>query len=432
MDKNTPSYNLNVVVRETGIKPDTLRAWERRYGLPDPVRTEGGHRLYSSRDIDMIRWFMARQDEGMRISQAVKMWKDLSGEGVDPLNPSRRSGEVQPLLEGLSDDSALVRLREAWMDACAQFDEFAAEQILAQAFARYPVELVVVEVLQKGLSHIGEAWFEGNMTVQQEHFASNLAMRKLNALLSAAPAPTRGERILTACPTGEWHVFPPLLATLILRYHGWDVTHLGANVPLEDLEATLSQVKPDLVIYVATQLNTADALLEVAWLMDEKGQPFAFGGRIFTQLEQLSAKIPGYYLGGQLRQIATTVQEIFTGQQNANLGFPVSQEFAKVQRGFEQALPDVHTALMQRYVDAGMELGLISMINQQMASKIRAGLQFGDLTLIGGEITWVRTLLENNAMPRSMMDGYLKAYMDILAEKMGEEGTLILDWLQTQ
>ncbi|MCB2179561.1 MerR family transcriptional regulator [bacterium] len=432
MDKNTPSYNLNVVVRETGIKPDTLRAWERRYGLPDPVRTEGGHRLYSSRDIDMIRWFLARQDEGMRISQAVKMWNDLSADGVDPLNPSRRSEDVQPVLEGLTDDSALVRLRESWVDACAQFDEFAAEQILAQAFARYPVELVVVEVLQKGLSQIGEAWYKGGMTVQQEHFASNLALRKLNALLSAAPAPTRKERILIACPPGEWHVFATLLATLILRYHGWDVTNLGANVPVEDLEATLGQVQPDLVIYVATQLNTANALLEVAQLMEDKGQSFAFGGRIFNELAQLPGKIPGFFLGKQLQQVAQAVQEIFSGQRSAHSTEPVSKEYLEVQGVFEQVIPELNAALMQEYVASDMSHGLLSMINEQMASQIRAGLSFGDLTLIGGEIDWARTLLMNHAMPQAAIDDYLKAYLELLSEKMGGEGDVILTWLKTQ
>ena len=82
---NEPTFNLKVVIRETGLKPDTLRAWERRYGLPDPQRTDGGHRLYSRRDIEMLKWLMARQDEGVSISRAVNLWQSLEGEGKDPL-----------------------------------------------------------------------------------------------------------------------------------------------------------------------------------------------------------------------------------------------------------------------------------------------------------------------------------------------------------
>ena len=82
---NDPTFNLKVVIRETGLKPDTLRAWERRYGLPDPQRTEGGHRLYTRRDIDMLKWLMARQNEGVSISRAVSLWQGLVAEGKDPL-----------------------------------------------------------------------------------------------------------------------------------------------------------------------------------------------------------------------------------------------------------------------------------------------------------------------------------------------------------
>ena len=80
-----PIYNLKVVVQETGLKPDTLRVWERRYGLPQPHRTPGGHRLYSQQDIDTLKWLVARQKEGMSISKAVQLWLNLEAEGKNPL-----------------------------------------------------------------------------------------------------------------------------------------------------------------------------------------------------------------------------------------------------------------------------------------------------------------------------------------------------------
>ena len=83
-NEDIPTYNLKAVVRETGLKPDTLRAWERRYGMPDPDRTGGGHRLYSQRDINTLKWLLARQHEGMSISRAVGLWRNLQEEGRDP------------------------------------------------------------------------------------------------------------------------------------------------------------------------------------------------------------------------------------------------------------------------------------------------------------------------------------------------------------
>ena len=83
--RKTPAYNLKVVIRETGLKADTLRAWERRYGLPNPQRTAGGHRLYSQYDIEMIKWLIERQNEGLRINRAVQLWQSFEEQGKDPL-----------------------------------------------------------------------------------------------------------------------------------------------------------------------------------------------------------------------------------------------------------------------------------------------------------------------------------------------------------
>ncbi len=70
---NEPVYNMKAVVEATGISAATLRAWERRYGAFSPGRTESGYRLYSARDIAVLRWLKGRVDEGMSISQAISL-----------------------------------------------------------------------------------------------------------------------------------------------------------------------------------------------------------------------------------------------------------------------------------------------------------------------------------------------------------------------
>lgn len=98
MNSKSALYNLQAVLKETNLKPDVLRAWERRYGLPKPERTAGGHRLYSEYDIATIKWLRARQEEGLSISRAVELWKEISDSGHDPL-----IGELQTVgLESLA------------------------------------------------------------------------------------------------------------------------------------------------------------------------------------------------------------------------------------------------------------------------------------------------------------------------------------------
>ena len=128
--RKTPTFNMKAVVRETGIRPDTLRAWERRYDLPAPERTEGGHRIYSQRDVDTLKWLMARQEEGLSISHAVELFKRLEAEGQDPLLASGYGlpgdaveaqvtlvggGSIQEMREALSENPIQ---KNSWIFPC--------------------------------------------------------------------------------------------------------------------------------------------------------------------------------------------------------------------------------------------------------------------------------------------------------------------------
>src|SRR5512140_2164660 len=137
-----PIYNLKAVLQETGLGADTLRAWERRYGLPQPQRTAGGHRLYSRRDINLVKWLVARQGEGLSISRAVKRWNELEASGEDPLAEVLAPGAAR-----LSDPlTSLDAMRAAWLAYGFGFNEAGAENQLGQAFSIYTAETVITEI----------------------------------------------------------------------------------------------------------------------------------------------------------------------------------------------------------------------------------------------------------------------------------------------
>src|SRR5512138_500063 len=138
-----PTYNLKAVLDETGIAADTLRVWERRYGVPMPQRTKGGHRLYSQRDVQLVKWLMARRAGGLPISRAVKHWNALIAAGQDPLAESiaRERADSQALL---------AAARQSWLAACQDFNEAEAESALDRAFAIETVEAVATEVVLRG------------------------------------------------------------------------------------------------------------------------------------------------------------------------------------------------------------------------------------------------------------------------------------------
>ena len=236
MANTIPVYNLKAVILETGLNPATLRAWERRYGFIRPQRSPGGHRLYSEQDIALLKWLLARQAEGLSISRAIQMWHNLEESCSHASQPPGPAAGAE--------SSTLNEVRQQWIAACLAFDEPEAERTLSEAFAMTAPEVICTEVLQKGLAEIGARWAAGAVSVQQEHFASALALRRLNTLCSAAATATRPERLLAACPPGEAHDFILLLVTFLLRRRGWEVVYLGANVPLSHLNLTFAPFRP--------------------------------------------------------------------------------------------------------------------------------------------------------------------------------------------
>lgn len=428
-----PTYNLKVVIQETGIKPDTLRAWERRYGLPQPDRTSGGHRLYSDYDIEMIKWFMARQDEGMRINRAIKLWKSIEAEGSDPLEAMPYgilTGEPsQPLtIVGTN----LDEMRQEWIAACLAFDEQSAEQVLAQSFARYPLESVCLEVLRKGLSEIGTLWYEGEATVQQEHFASALALRRLNSLITASPPATRSDTILIACPPEEEHIFAPLLVSLFLRQRGWNVVYLGADVPITNIEKAVKSTNSKLVISTATLLYTAANMQDVGELLRSEKKAFAYGGSIFNRLPGLRKRISGYFLGEHLENVVPTVERYLYSQPRIPEREITPIAYLVASEQFADQQPSIEALVWTDLKGNGIKQNSLTIANEYLAKNIIAALKLGNMEFLKPEIDWVESLIINYGLKPSLLPEYLNIYAAAVRKEMPEYGYIAAEFLEIE
>ncbi len=194
---------------------------------------------------------MAKQREGLSISRAVDLWNDLTASGQDPL--------PAPVTQLHSSPASTWTLSEkSWLDACLDFNESAAEQVLNQAFALYPLETVCVEILQRGLNEIGEMWY---------HCQSHRPARAFHLGPGPAPPgrahrcrapPTRPQTILIGCTNQRTaHVHPFALSTVTLRRRGFRGYLLGRECAHQRFNETLQTVKPHLVILSAQLLQTA-------------------------------------------------------------------------------------------------------------------------------------------------------------------------------
>jgi methanogenic corrinoid protein MtbC1 len=287
-----PVYNMKAVVEATGIAAPTLRAWERRYSALSPGRSESGYRLYSARDIALLRWLKARVDEGMNISQAI----NLLGRGrpIDPVGPERHGPEQLGPREA----------REQLLSALLAYDEAAADRTLEEAFAVYGLERVSEQILAPAMVQLGDMWHEGRASTAAEHFASSYLRRKLDAIINAAPQINAGPPVVLGCAPGDWHEFGLLLIHLMLRRRNVNTIYLGQNVPLDQFVEEMQRLKPAMIVMSAATLDTLPGLVDLAAAVQGMAAPrpiFAFGGRVFNERPELRTRVPGVFLGEHVR-----------------------------------------------------------------------------------------------------------------------------------
>jgi methanogenic corrinoid protein MtbC1 len=232
------------LARRVGVRVDTLRAWERRYGLLRPSRSAGGFRLYSSDDESVVRSMLAEIDRGYPASQAAKLALARSA--------TRDSQAQQVDTAGTPDDSGrLESLRTQLSEALRRYDGSRAQELLDTVLAEFSLNAVLRDVVLRCLSDIGDAWARGDMTVAEEHFASQLIRERLLALARDWDR-GRGPRAVLACPSGERHDIGLICFGIVLSRNGWRITFLGSDTPIDALTGAVSALEPDLVVMAAT------------------------------------------------------------------------------------------------------------------------------------------------------------------------------------
>jgi methanogenic corrinoid protein MtbC1 len=220
--------------RRVGLKPELLRAWERRYGVLQPTRTQGGLRLYSPADERRVRMMLARIADGVSAAEAARLVIADEGEAAG-------TGETPPL------EGDVAKLSAA-LDA---FDADTANGTFDRLLATYTLDTVLADVVIPYLCDLGERWEKGSATVAQEHFASSLLRGRLAGLTRGWESGA-GPLALLACAPSEQHDLPLLVLGLALRVRGWRIAYLGQDTPGESLLDAAKQLTPALVVVSAT------------------------------------------------------------------------------------------------------------------------------------------------------------------------------------
>jgi DNA-binding transcriptional MerR regulator len=270
---------IGEVSRRVGANPAVLRVWERRYGLLRPDRSAKGYRLYSAEDVRRAAEMQAQLARGVAPAQAAELAK-ASGAADLPGHPASTAG-----------GDLLARLRRA-LD---QYDGAGAERLIDRCLLNLGLASAIQAVLLPYLHALGVRWERGEISVAEEHFASNVVRRRL---LRVAEGWERGGGpvALLACAPGEQHDIGLICFGLVLHsYHGWRVKYVGADTPFPDLVRAARVIRPDLV--AASAVTPARFFRDVqGWREFGSEFPVAIGGAGASA--RLARRIRAAFLSG--------------------------------------------------------------------------------------------------------------------------------------
>lgn len=238
-DESDSRYSIGVVTRRTGLSPDVLRAWERRYAVVAPSRTDGGQRLYSASDIEKLRLLRRLVEGGHRIASVAKLDLDALtalvrevGDAAGPTAPS--VGRAQDLLEEL-------------IAAVEALDAVGLEASLRRSAMTLGSEVWIETVIGPLLEAVGDRWHDGKISPAHEHLATATAREVIAWVVRSFTPVADAPLILIATPAGELHELGAMMAAVIAAEAGWRVQYLGPNIPAEDLADAARQLRANAV-----------------------------------------------------------------------------------------------------------------------------------------------------------------------------------------
>jgi methanogenic corrinoid protein MtbC1 len=211
----------------TGLSVDVIRIWEKRYGFPEPVRLPSGHRRFREADVHRLRLMATAMARGHRPA------------GLVPL-----SNEALRVLAGPPVHACSLAVEEI-LEALAAMDAPEVRRRLHAIHLAKGLQVFLCEVVSPLLTEVGIRWAEGRLDIFHEHLLTEVLEDLLRELRQGFRPSPGAARVALATLPGERHRLGLLMAALVYASRGDDVTLLGADQPLANLEAAVRSLRPE-------------------------------------------------------------------------------------------------------------------------------------------------------------------------------------------
>ena len=231
-------HPIGVVAERTGLTPDVLRVWERRYSVVEPGRSAGGQRVYSDADIQRLSLLNRATQGGHGISHVAS----LSNKRLEELVRGIEAAKGRPARDGSSSAERHAAVEEA-LSLTEALDPAGLEVLLKRNVARYGIITFIDSIAAPFLRAVGDRWHAGKLSVSQEHLATAVVQR---VVTDTAPLLTGADghpTIVIATLEGERHANGALMAAATAASEGWRVIYLGADLPAREIAETATRTR---------------------------------------------------------------------------------------------------------------------------------------------------------------------------------------------
>jgi MerR family transcriptional regulator, light-induced transcriptional regulator len=257
-------FPIRTVSTLTGVNAITLRAWERRYGLVKPIRTAGGHRVYTRADIDSINKILALLENGVSIGRV----RDSLPTGAALRKREQGKGPWE-------------RYRDQMAASVAEFEESRLEAIYNELLSLHPMDFITHEVLMPLLRTLGERWKTSLGAIAEEHFLAVFLRNKLGARFHHRASGATGPKLVIACLPGELHEVGILLFALAAHDRGFRLVMLGADTPLAELGYAARRSQANAIVVSGSAEPKPGVLdADLSALVGAAGVPVFVGGPV--------------------------------------------------------------------------------------------------------------------------------------------------------
>lgn len=241
----TPRHPIRLVANRTGLTVDLIRAWEKRYHVVEPARSDTQRRLYSDHDIERLRLIRIAKQAGRRLADIARL--PLVNLRAVVSEESRFQGELEPGLTRAASWSRAERPEDQsdrvdqLLHSVATMDQFRFDQQLQHALIDLSLPGFLEQVLGPLLSEIGEATRRGHLRIAHEHMATAHLRTFLGALRFREVFTGTEPKIVVTTPTGQLHELGALMIAALVSIDGWQPIYLGPNTPADEIVAAVKQ-----------------------------------------------------------------------------------------------------------------------------------------------------------------------------------------------